>query len=173
MPERIRYTWGSSSLGDFVVAASDQGLVAFEFSDDRVSMIKTLQKRFTGATIEPDIRGLLMTARDLQLLVDNPDQATGIAIDPRGSVYEKQVWALLRTIKPGETASYGSLAEKLGTRDPRDVTEAISANAIAILIPCHRVVKKDGSISGYRWGVRRKRVLLDRERRVVRFRPKE
>ena len=173
MPEKIRYTWGSSSLGDFVVAASDQGLVALEFSDDRVGMIKALQKRFTGATIEPDIRGLLMTVRNLQLLIDNPDQETDIAIDPRGTAYEKQVWKLLRTIKPGETASYGSLAEKLGTRDARDVTEAISANAIAILIPCHRVVKKEGSISGYRWGVRRKRVLLDRERRVVRFRPKE
>ena len=173
MPEKIRYMWGSSSLGDFVVAASDRGLVAFEFSDDRVSMTKALQKRFAAATIEPDIRGLLMTVRNLQLLIDNPDQETDIAIDPRGSVYEKQVWALLRTIKPGETASYGSLAEKLGTRDARDVTDAISANAIAILIPCHRVVKKEGSISGYRWGVRRKRVLLDRERRVVRFRPKE
>ena len=119
MPEKIRYMWGSSSLGDFVVAASDRGLVAFEFSDDRVSMTKALQKRFAAATIEPDIRGLLMTVRDLQLLVDNPDREIDLAIDPRGSAYEKQVWALLRTIKPGETTSYGLLAEKLGTRDAR------------------------------------------------------
>lgn len=72
---------------------------------------------------------------------------------------------MLREIPAGETTSYGSLAATLGTRDAHDVTEAIGSNTIAILIPCHRVVKKDGSISGYRWGVRRKRVLLDLERR--------
>jgi AraC family transcriptional regulator, regulatory protein of adaptative response / methylated-DNA-[protein]-cysteine methyltransferase len=172
MPVKIRYRWGSSSLGEFIVAASEKGVVAFEFGDDRMVMTEALQNRFTGATIELDIAGLLTTVRKLQLLINNPDQETDIAIDPHGNAYEKQVWALLRTIKPGETVDYGSLAAKLGTRDARDVTEAISANAIAILIPCHRVVKKDGSISGYRWGVRRKRALLDRERRFVPFRAK-
>jgi AraC family transcriptional regulator of adaptative response/methylated-DNA-[protein]-cysteine methyltransferase len=173
MSGKISYSGGSSSLGEFVVAASDKGVVAFEFSDDRMGMINALQKRFPGTTIEPDIAALSPIVGKLQLLVDNPDQETNIAIDPRGSAYEKQVWALLRTIKPGETTNYGSLAAKLGTRDPRDVTEAISANAIAILIPCHRVVKKDGSISGYRWGVRRKRALLNRERRAIPFRLNE
>jgi AraC family transcriptional regulator of adaptative response/methylated-DNA-[protein]-cysteine methyltransferase len=80
------------------------------------------------------------------------------------------VWALLREIPPGETANYGALAAKLGARDAREVTEAIGANAIAILIPCHRVIKKDGSISGYRWGVRRNRALLERERRAASLR---
>lgn len=173
MSDKIHYTWGLSSLGEFMVAASGQGVVAFEFSDDRIGMIKALRERFPGATIEPDMAALSATAHKLQLLIDNPDQDADLAIDPRGSAYEKQVWALLRTIKPGETTNYGSLAAKLGTRDARDVTEAISANTIAILIPCHRVVKKDGSISGYRWGVRRKRALLDRERRIVPLQPEE
>ncbi len=77
---------------------------------------------------------------------------------------------MLREIPAGETTTYGALAARLGTRDPRDVTEAIASNAIAILIPCHRVVKKDGSLSGYRWGFKRKRALLERERRAQPFR---
>lgn len=75
------------------------------------------------------------------------------------------MWSLLREIPSGETTSYGALAARLGTRDARHVTEAIASNAIAILIPCHRVMKKDGSLSGYRWGFRRKRSLIERERR--------
>jgi AraC family transcriptional regulator, regulatory protein of adaptative response / methylated-DNA-[protein]-cysteine methyltransferase len=74
---------------------------------------------------------------------------------------------MLREIPAGATTNYGALAAKLGTRDARDVTEAIGSNSIAILIPCHRVVRKDGSISGYRWGIRRKRALLDRERQAA------
>jgi O-6-methylguanine DNA methyltransferase len=79
-------------------------------------------------------------------------------------------WSLLREIPVGQTTNYGALAAKLGTRDARDVTEAILWNAIAILIPCHRVVKKDGSVSGYRWGFMRKRTLLERERQAALFR---
>jgi AraC family transcriptional regulator of adaptative response/methylated-DNA-[protein]-cysteine methyltransferase len=74
------------------------------------------------------------------------------------------VWTMLREIPAGETTNYGALAAKLGTRDARDVTGAIASNCIAILVPCHRVIRKDGSISGYGWGVRRKRALLNRER---------
>ena len=100
-------------------------------------------------------------------VIDDPSHDPGIKLDPRGSDYQKRVWAMLRDIPAGETTYYGALAAKLGTRDAREVTEAIGSNAIAILVPCHRVLKKDGSISGYRWGVRRKRALLERERRTV------
>jgi AraC family transcriptional regulator of adaptative response/methylated-DNA-[protein]-cysteine methyltransferase len=106
----------------------------------------------------------------LEHLVDHPDQDPGIVLHMRGSDYQKQVWTILREVPAGETTNYGSLAANLGTRDARDVTEAISSNTIAVLIPCHRVVKKDGSISGYRWGVRRKRILLQRERQTELFR---
>jgi AraC family transcriptional regulator, regulatory protein of adaptative response / methylated-DNA-[protein]-cysteine methyltransferase len=170
MSERIRYAWGSSSLGDFVAAASDDGLVAFEFGEQGSTMLDTLQMRFPDATIVDDRSGLSDMVKKLEHLVDHPDQDPGIVLNMRGSDYQKQVWMMLREVPAGETTNYGSLAAKLGTRDARDVTEAIGSNAIAILIPCHRVVKKDGSISGYRWGVRRKRILLQRERRTELFR---
>lgn len=167
MSEHIRYAWGVSSLGDFMAAASDDGLVAFEFGERGAAMLSALQSRFPDAAIEEDRSGLSDMVGKLATLVDHPDQDPGIALDMRGSAYQKEVWTLLREIPAGETTSYGALAAKLGTRDARDVTEAIGSNAIAILVPCHRVVKKDGSISGYRWGVRRKRALLEREQQAA------
>ena len=89
-----------------------------------------------------------------------------LPLDLRGTPYEVKVWSMLRSIPVGETTNYGALAAKLGTRDSRDVTAAIACNPIAVLVPCHRVIKKDGGISGYRWGVPRKRALLTRERRL-------
>lgn len=167
MSEHIRYAWGASSLGDFMAAASDDGLVAFEFGERGTAMQRALQSRFPDAAIEEDRSGLSDIVGKLATLVDHPDQDPGIALDMHGSAYQKEIWTLLREIPAGETTSYGALAAKLGTRDARDVTEAIGSNTIAILVPCHRVVKKDGSISGYRWGVRRKRALLERERHAA------
>ncbi|HVO00963.1 MAG TPA: methylated-DNA--[protein]-cysteine S-methyltransferase [Candidatus Cybelea sp.] len=169
MSERIRYAWGESSLGKFVAAVSEHGLVAFEFADDREAALVRFLDRLTGATLEPDPNGLAALVAALAAVVDRPESDPGIPLDPRGSAYQKQVWTLLREIPVGETTSYGALAAGLGSRDARDVTAAVAENAIAILIPCHRVVKKDGSLSGYRWGVRRKRALLDRERQAVPF----
>ncbi len=167
MPEHTRYAWGASSLGDFFAAQSDAGLVAFEFGDRGLAVPSALQSRFPETQIAYDANGLADMVKKLSWLIDHPDQDPGIALDMRGSAYQQQVWTLLREIPAGETTSYGALAAKLGTRDARDVTEAIGSNAIAILVPCHRVVKKDGSISGYRWGVRRKRILLEREQRAT------
>jgi AraC family transcriptional regulator, regulatory protein of adaptative response / methylated-DNA-[protein]-cysteine methyltransferase len=167
MSDLIRYAWGSSSLGDFLVAASDKGLVAFEFGNEWEGLLDALQERLPEATLEPDDVGLADAVTRLVRLIDHPDEDPGLALDPRGNGYQLKVWQLLREIPAGETVSYGALAASLGTRDPRDVTKAIADNALAILIPCHRVLKKDGSISGYRWGVRRKRALLERERRAV------
>jgi AraC family transcriptional regulator of adaptative response/methylated-DNA-[protein]-cysteine methyltransferase len=170
MSECIRYAWETSSLGDFIAAASDDGLVAFEFGEPGVAMLEALQARFPDAVTKEDRSGLSDTVAKLEHLVDRPDKDPQIALDMRGSDYQRLVWTMLLEIPAGETTNYGSLAAKLGTRDARDVTEAIGSNAIAILIPCHRVVKKDGSISGYRWGVRRKRALLERERQAITLR---
>lgn len=166
MQESIRYTWGESSLGEFIFAVSDIGLLAFEFGESRTAMLKTLESRLPAAKLVEDHVGLSDIAEALQRIVDCPGQDTTIPLDMRGSDYQKQVWTMLRQIPAGETTSYGALAAMLGTRDARDVTEAIGSNTIAILIPCHRVIKKDGSISGYRWGARRKRKLLERERHI-------
>ena len=95
--------------------------------------------------------------------IEEPGFDPGIPLDLRGTPYEISAWKMLRSIRAGETTNYGTLAAELGARDARDVTEAIANNPIAVLIPCHRVIKKNGSISGYRWGVKRKRMLLARE----------
>jgi AraC family transcriptional regulator of adaptative response/methylated-DNA-[protein]-cysteine methyltransferase len=166
MSEKIRYAWGASSLGEFIAAVSDVGLVAFEFGENPSAMLMALESRLPGASVVQDQVGMAGIVETLERVVDHPAQGATIPLDTRGGDYQKQVWAMLQEIPAGETTSYGALAARLGTRDARDVTEAIGSNTIAILIPCHRVIKKDGSVSGYRWGVRRKRSLLEREQRA-------
>lgn len=170
MPEGIRYARGISSLGDFIAAVSDRGLVAFEFADRETERLDALRDRLPEASLEEDTEGLRAVVEQLRAVIDNPETDPGIALDPRGSDYQKRVWSMLGDVRTGHTTTYGALAARLGTRDAREVTEAIAANAIAILIPCHRVLKQDGSLSGYRWGSWRKRALLARERRSAPFR---
>ncbi len=170
MSDFIRYAFGKTSLGDVMVAASDRGVVALEFVDDRNVTEELLRSRFMDAKVVFDQTGLSLLLLCIRRAVDQPDGGSDIELDLRGTPYEIQVWNLLREIAVGETTSYGALAAKLGTRDARDVTVAISTNPIAILVPCHRVLKKNGSISGYRWGVRPKCTLLEREQLALRDR---
>lgn len=163
MKEIIRFAWATSSLGDFLVAMSGKGIVAVEFSSDHAGMESALQARFPDAVLERDQHGLAEVATAVAGVIDDPAAACDLSVDLRGTAYEVQVWQMLREIPCGQTTSYGALAARLGTRDPRDVTQAIANNTVAVIVPCHRVIKKDGSISGYRWGVRRKRALLSRE----------
>jgi AraC family transcriptional regulator of adaptative response/methylated-DNA-[protein]-cysteine methyltransferase len=160
---------GKTSLGEVMVAASERGVTALEFIVDREIAEKSLQSRFMDAKIVADQAGLSLLLSDISRVVDRPDLGSDIALALRGTPYEIRVWNLLREIAVGETTSYGALAAQ-GTRDARDVTVAISANPVAILVPCHRVIKKDGSISGYRWGLPRKRALLEREQLGLRGR---
>jgi len=138
--------------------------------DDRNVTEELLRSRFMDAKVVFDQTELSLLLLCIRRAVDQPDGGSDIELDLRGTPYEIQVWNLLREIAVGETTSYGALAAKLGTRDARDVTVAISTNPIAILVPCHRVLKKNGSISGYRWSVRRKRTLLEREQLALRDR---
>jgi AraC family transcriptional regulator of adaptative response/methylated-DNA-[protein]-cysteine methyltransferase len=166
MSDLIRYATGHSSLGDFVMASSARGVVAFEFTSPGVDPADGLRERFADADLVEDATGLAATLAALARLVDHPEEDPGLPLDLRGSDYERKVWDMLRGIPVGATTSYGAIAARMGTpRDARDATTAIAANRIAILVPCHRVLKKDGSLSGYRWGARRKRELLARERR--------
>jgi AraC family transcriptional regulator of adaptative response/methylated-DNA-[protein]-cysteine methyltransferase len=167
MREIIRFARRTSALGDFLVAMSGQGLVALEFADERAALQHALRFRFPEALIVADQEGLADVLDRVQRVVEQPDFDPKIPLDLRGTPHEVKVWRMLREIPLGETTNYGALAADLGTRDAREVTEAIGANPIAILVPCHRVIKKDGSISGYRWGVRRKRALLERERKAA------
>lgn len=171
MREIIRFAWGISSLGDFMVAMSDKGLVGLEFSSQRAAREDALRGRFPDAELEhhqAELAGVVDAAAGL---IDDPATGSDLPLDLRGTPYELQVWQMLRDIPAGETTNYGALAARLGTRDAREVTVAIASNPLAIVVPCHRVIKKDGSISGYRWGVQRKRALLAREQRAHRLGP--
>jgi AraC family transcriptional regulator, regulatory protein of adaptative response / methylated-DNA-[protein]-cysteine methyltransferase len=170
MREIIRFAWGISSLGNFIVAMSDKGLVALEFSSNRSATEDALSVRFAEADVIDSQQGLTDVLEKVSRAIEEPGFDPAVPLDLRGTPYEVEVWSMLRAIPVGETTNYGALAAKLGTRDARDVTEAIACNPIAVLVPCHRVIKKDGSISGYRWGVRRKRELLAREQRSGAFR---
>lgn len=164
MREIIQFAWGICSLGDFIVAMSDKGIVALEFSSNRAEPEGALRAHFPEAEIIGDQQGLGDVLEKVHRALEEPGFDPAIPLDLRGTPYEVEIWSMLRAIPLGETTSYGALAAKLGTRDARDVTEAIARNPIAVLVPCHRVIKKDGSISGYRWGVKRKRELLKREK---------
>jgi len=168
MSEHIRYAFGQSSIGDFITALSAQGLVAFEIGDERAALLETLRARLPQAELVEDRIGLAALIGQLAEVIEHPGRDPGLPLDPRGSDYERRVWSALREIPAGRTASYCEIATRLGTpREAREVAEACPANAIAILIPCHRIVKKDGSLSGYRWGFRRKRTLIAREREAA------
>jgi len=168
MTETIRYAWGTSSLGSFLAAVSDRGLVMFEFGE-RTETLDALRAHVPDARLKEDGKGLSDLIGSLAELVEHPDRTPDIPLDIRGTDYQKRVWDILRQIPAGETTYYGAVAAQLGTRDARDATAAIASNCIAILIPCHRVVKKDGSLSGYRAGPRLKRALLTREQRASDF----
>jgi AraC family transcriptional regulator, regulatory protein of adaptative response / methylated-DNA-[protein]-cysteine methyltransferase len=169
MTEHIRYAFGQSSLGEFIAARSEQGLVVFEFSDQRNKTIERLRSYFPDGEVEEDREALNDMLAKLSDVVDHPERQADIPLDIRGTDFQKRVWEILRRVPAGETTNYGAVAAELGTRDARDATEAIASNPIAILIPCHRVIKKDGSLSGYRGGVKRKRALLSREQQASGF----
>lgn len=163
MREIIRFAWGISSLGDFVVAMSEKGIVALEFSATHMAMEDALRIRFPEAELERSEDVLADVMEIVARTIEDPASDCDLPLDLRGTSYEVQVWMMLREIPAGRTTSYGALAAKLGSRDPREATAVIANNPIAVIVPCHRVIKKDGSISGYRWGVPRKRALLARE----------
>lgn len=169
MTEHIRYAFGQSSLGEFLAACSEQGLVAFEFVDEKGRRVQRLMERFPDAELSEDSASLQKTLAALSASVDHPERPCALALDIRGSDFQKRVWEILRRIPAGETTYYGAVAAELGSTDARAATDAIADNPIAILIPCHRVIKKDGSLSGYRGGVNRKRALLSREQQASAF----
>ncbi len=163
MTETIRYAEGDSSLGAFVVAASDKGVVALQFGAIE-SLLPALRLRLPEAAFAADPVGLAGTLAAARQLIEQPAELVDLPLDLRGSDFELRVWRALRRIPPGETTYYGAIATGLGTpRLSREVGQACSDNPVAVAVPCHRVLKKDGSLSGYRWGLRRKRTLLERE----------
>ncbi len=168
MTETIRYARSHSSLGGFVAAMSGRGLVMVEFGNPDDALVDRLRNRFPDADVVEDPAFMGETLARLGELIDHPETKSDLPVDLRGSAFELRVWNALREIPAGETVNYGEIAARMGVpREAREVAEACAANMLAIVIPCHRVVKKDGSISGYRWGFKRKKALIEREHRAL------
>jgi AraC family transcriptional regulator, regulatory protein of adaptative response / methylated-DNA-[protein]-cysteine methyltransferase len=164
--DTIRFTIGESSLGLVLVAASEAGFCAILLDDTREALRQELRRRFAAAKlVEGDANFVADAARVIHL-VEAPAQSCDLPLDLRGTAFQQRVWRALRDIPAGATASYREVARRIGApKALRAVAQACAANPVAIAVPCHRVVRSDGALSGYRWGVARKRALLAREGR--------
>jgi AraC family transcriptional regulator of adaptative response/methylated-DNA-[protein]-cysteine methyltransferase len=163
-PETLRFAYGDTSLGTIVVAESTRGIAALFIGDDRPKLLRDLQETFLEAELVLDHTGLAETVAKATALVDAPHLPISLTLDLRGSPAEIAIWKALQAVPLGETRSYGAIAQSLPmAATAQDVGAACAANRIAVAVPCHRVVKSDGSISGYRWGVQRKRRLINIE----------
>ncbi len=163
----IRFAIGQCSLGAVLVAQSDKGICAITLGDEPEALIEDLQDRFPKANLIGADADFEKTVAQVIALVDR-GQALDLPLDIRGTAFQQRVWQALRAIPAGETRSYAEVAEAIGSPAAvRAVAGACAANALAIAIPCHRVVRTDGALSGYRWGVERKRTLLSKEAQNV------
>jgi AraC family transcriptional regulator, regulatory protein of adaptative response / methylated-DNA-[protein]-cysteine methyltransferase len=162
--EEIRFAVGESSLGAILVASSKKGVVSIFIGDDPDELIRRLQDKFPKAQlIGGDSKYESLVARVVGF-VEAPSLGLDLPLDVRGTAFQQRVWQTLRDIPTGQTVSYSEIARKIGTpKAVRAVAGACAANNIALAIPCHRVVRNDGSISGYAWGIERKRALIERE----------
>ena len=162
--ETVRFAIGQTSLGAILVAATDKGIVAIQFADEPDVLLRDLQDRFPKAQlVGGDAEFERLVARVVGS-VENPSAGFDLPLDVRGTAFQQRVWQALRDIPAGATASYSDIARRLGAPEAvRAVAGACAANDIAVAIPCHRVVRNDGALSGYRWGVARKQALLNRE----------
>ena len=160
----IRFAIGECSLGAILVAASTRGICAILLGDDPDALARDLQDRFPKATLIGADAAFEATVARVVGLVEAPRLGHDLPLDVRGTAFQQRVWQALRDIPAGATASYAEVAQRIGApTSMRAVAQACGANALAVAIPCHRVVRSDGALSGYRWGVERKRTLLDRE----------
>jgi len=161
----IRFAVGECSLGAILVAESDRGVCAVTLGDDPQALARELQDRFPRAELVGDDAEFERRIARVIGLVEAPALGLDLPLDVRGTAFQERVWQALRDIPAGETASYAAVAARIGApKAVRAVARACAANPIAVAIPCHRVVRTDGALSGYRWGVERKRALLERER---------
>ena len=162
--ETIRFAVGACSLGTVLVAATAKGVCTIGLGDDPDALVHELEDRFPRAELvggDPEFEALV--ARVVGF-VEAPALGLDLPLDIRGTTFQQRVWRALRGVPAGATATYGEIAERIGSPGAaRAVARACASNPLAIAIPCHRVVRNDGALSGYRWGVERKRALLDRE----------
>ncbi len=162
---QIRFALGECSLGAILVAATDKGVCSIELGDDPEQMVQDFQDRFPKAELVGADTPFEALVAQVVGFVDSPVGDLDLPLDIRGTAFQERVWAALRQIPTGVTASYADIARAIGQPQAvRAVASACANNKIAIAIPCHRVIRTDGNVSGYRWGVERKKTLLEREK---------
>ncbi len=162
--EDIRFGFGEFSFGIVLVAASSKGVAAILLGNDRHALTRELADAFPHARLASEEAGLAEMVAQVVTFLDAAHKGLDVPLDIRGSALEQAVWQALRDVPVGQTITYGQIAKALPLpATAQDVGAACAANVLAVAIPCHRVVKADGSISGYRWGVQRKRKLINRE----------
>jgi AraC family transcriptional regulator, regulatory protein of adaptative response / methylated-DNA-[protein]-cysteine methyltransferase len=160
----IRFAMAQSSLGAILVAQSLRGICAISLGDDPEQLLRDLQDRFPKANLIGGDEAFEAHIAQVVGFIEAPQIGLDLPLDIRGTAFQKRVWQALRQIPPGRTASYTDIAREIGEpKAVRAVARACGANKIAVAIPCHRVVRNDGALSGYRWGVERKRALLEKE----------
>jgi len=160
----IRFAVGQCTLGAILVAQSERGICAIALGDDPDALVRELQDQFPRASLVGGDAGFERLVAQVVGFVEAPEMGLALPLDVRGTAFQERVWQVLREIPPGATVSYAQVAARIGApKAVRAVAQACGANRLAVAIPCHRVVRRDGDLSGYRWGVDRKRELLDRE----------
>lgn len=164
--ETLHFAVGECSLGTILVASSAKGVVCVTLGDEADLLVEDLQDRFPAATLVGADADYEQVIAQVVGMVESPGTGLDLPLDVRGTAFQQRVWQALRAIPAGQTRSYSEIARDIGQpTSARAVARACGANAIAVAIPCHRVVRQDGALSGYRWGIARKRSLLEAERK--------
>jgi AraC family transcriptional regulator of adaptative response/methylated-DNA-[protein]-cysteine methyltransferase len=163
--EAIRFAVSPCWLGQVMVAATERGVCAITLGDDPRTLIDDLRRRFPKARLVDADSSFDALVAQVLALIEAPAQGHALPLDIRGAAFQQRVWDALRRIPAGSKASYAQIAAAIGApKAARAVAQACAANPLAVAVPCHRVVRADGGLSGYRWGVERKRAILDREK---------
>jgi AraC family transcriptional regulator of adaptative response/methylated-DNA-[protein]-cysteine methyltransferase len=160
----IRFAIAQCSLGALLVAQSERGVCAILLGDDPEALLHDLQDKFPKAELIGADAEFEQWVAKVVGFIEAPALGLDLPLDLRGTAFQERVWQALRSIPAGSTASYAEIAQRIGApRAVRAVAQACAANSLAVAVPCHRVVRSDGNLSGYRWGVERKQALLARE----------
>ena len=166
--DSIRYGLAKTSLGWLLAAATGRGICQISLGDSPGALIRHLGERFPRAVLREGDREFARRVARVAAFVESPRRGLDLPLDIRGTAFQRRVWNALRAIPPGKTASYGEVARRIGRpAAARAVAQACASNDLAVAIPCHRVVRGDGTLGGYRGGVDRKRALLEREAKGI------
>lgn len=160
----IRYAIGRCWLGTLLIALGERGLCAILIGDDAQALARDLQARFPRARLVHDDAGLADALTEIARFIQRPGDGLALPLAPQGTEFQQRVWQVLRQVPAGRTTTYTELARILGIPGSvRAVAGACAANPLAVVVPCHRVIRRDGGLAGYRWGLERKRALLEHE----------